>query len=99
MYIAKIQNWRKNKTVIYSGKLMHFVPEDGIYTYFRYNDDEKVMVILNKNDEAKKLSTKRFSEVMGNCKNGFDIISSKEISSLFEIIIPSKAAMVIELQQ
>ncbi len=98
-YIAKIQNWRKNKTVIHSGKLMHFVPEDGIYVYYRYNDDETVMVILNKNDEAKKLSTKRFSEVMGNCKKGFDVTGSKEISNLSEINIPPKTTMVIELQR
>lgn len=98
-YIAKIQNWRKNKTVIHSGKLMHFVPEDGLYTYFRYNDDEAVMVVLNKNSEAKKLSTKRFSEMMGSYKKGYDVVSSKEISTISEINIAPKTAMVIELQR
>ncbi len=49
-YVSKIQNWRKNKTVIHTGRLMHFAPQDGVYTYFRYNDNETVMVVLNKNE-------------------------------------------------
>jgi hypothetical protein len=33
---------------------MHFVPEDGIYSFFRYNENEAVMVVLNKNSEEKR---------------------------------------------
>ncbi|MBK6284691.1 MAG: cyclomaltodextrinase C-terminal domain-containing protein [Draconibacterium sp.] len=33
---------------------MHFVPDDGVYTYFRYNNEEVVMVMLNKNETEKK---------------------------------------------
>lgn len=98
-YISKIQNWRKNKAVIHNGKLMHFVPEDGVYTYFRYNNDEVVMVLLNKNDTEKKVDTKRFSEITNAYKKGKEIITSKEISDISEIIIPAKTAMIIELRK
>jgi neopullulanase len=98
-YISKIQNWRKNKPVIHNGKLMHFVPEDGVYTYFRYNNDETVMVMLNKNETVKKVDTKRFSEIINGYKTGKEIIASKEISNISEIIIPAKTAMIIELQK
>ena len=98
-YVAKIQNWRKNKTVIHNGKLMHFVPEDGVYVYFRYNNDEVVMVMLNRNETVKKVDTKRFAEITNGYKNGKEIITSKEISNIFEIIIPAKTAMIIELQK
>ncbi len=98
-YVAKIQNWRKNKPVIHSGKLMHFVPEDGIYVYFRYNADEVVMIILNKNETEKKVATKRFSEITKGHQKGKEIITSKDISKLSEINIPAKTAMIIELQK
>ena len=98
-YISKIQNWRKTKTVIHSGKLMHFVPEDGVYTYFRYNNDEAVMVMLNKNETEKTVDTKRFSEIMDGYKLGREIITSKEISSVLEVKIPAKTAMIIELMK
>lgn len=98
-YVAKIQNWRKNKTVIHNGQLMHFVPEDGVYVYYRYNNDEVVMVMLNRNETVKKVDTKRFSEITNGYKNGKEIITSKEISNISEIIIPAKTAMIIELQK
>jgi glycosidase len=96
-YVWKIANWRKNKEVIHSGKLKHFVPQDGMYVYFRYNKKETVMVILNKNKTEVNLPTKRFSEVIGNFSSGKDIISGKEISIIDEIKVPALSAMIIEL--
>lgn len=96
-YLSTIQNWRKNKEIIHHGKLMHFVPEDGIYTYFRYNEDETVMVILNKNNEEKTLSTGRFSEMLKGYSSGKEIITSTSVANLSEIKVPAKAAMIIEL--
>ena len=98
-YISKIQNWRKNKPVIHTGKLMHFAPQDGIYTYFRYNNDEAVMVMLNKNETEKNISGNRFSEITKGYKSGREIITSKEISNLSEIKIPAKTTMIVELQK
>lgn len=98
-YTQKLLNWRKTKEVIHTGKLMHFVPENGVYTYFRYNVSEVVMVMLNNGDTEKKVDTNRFSEITKGYKKGKEIITSKEISNISEITIPAKTAMVIELQK
>ena len=98
-YISKIQNWRKNKQVIHNGRLMHFVPEDGVYTYFRYNNDEAVMVMLNNNETEKSVGTKRFAEILNGYQSGKEIIKSQEMPSLSEIKIPAKTAMIIELMR
>jgi glycosidase len=97
-YLRTIQNWRKNKTVIHNGRLIHFVPDDGVYVYFRTNDDETVMVILNKNAEEKQLQTARFKEVMGGFTKGKEIITSRELPDLSTITVPAETAMIIELQ-
>ncbi|MGM0619536.1 MAG: glycoside hydrolase family 13 protein [Bacteroidota bacterium] len=97
-YLSTIQNWRKSKEVIHHGKLMHFVPEEGIYTYFRYNENETVMVVLNKNREEKMLSTERFKEIIEGYSSGKEIITSAIISDLSEIKVPAKAAMIIDLK-
>ncbi len=98
-YLSKIQNWRKNKSVIHNGKLMHFVPQDGVYTYFRYNNDEAVMVLLNKNETEKTVSTSRFSEIINRYKSGKEIIMGKLIEDISEIKIPAKTALIVELQK
>lgn len=98
-YISIVQNWRKNATAIHKGKLMHFVPEEATYTYFRYTDDEAVMVILNKNTEAKTIKTGRFEEVISCYTSGKEIISGKEIYDISEVTIPAKSAVIIELRK
>lgn len=97
-YIRTIQQWRKSKAVIHHGRLVHFVPENGVYVYFRTDEKETVMVILNKNKEQKELNTNRFGEVMGNFAKGYEIITGKAIDGLEEIKVPAMAAMIIELQ-
>lgn len=96
-YIRTIQTWRKNSEVIHSGRLVHFVPENGMYVYFRILGDQTVMVVLNKNTDAKSLSTARFSEVMHGYSSGKEIISSKSLSNLSTIDVPAQSAMIIEL--
>ena len=96
-YFKTILNWRKNKELIHSGKLMHFVPQDGMYVYFRYNDDEAVMVILNKNKTNKLLNTSRFAERIGGFSSGKEIISSSAVPDISAFMVPAKSAMIIEL--
>ncbi|WP_339736435.1 glycoside hydrolase family 13 protein [uncultured Sunxiuqinia sp.] len=98
-YLRAIQNWRKEKEVIHAGKLMHFVPEDGMYVYFRYNENEVVMVVLNKNEDEQVLETSRFQEVMEGFTSGMEIIHSKEIKDLSSIAVPARSAMIIELSK
>lgn len=98
-FVKNILNWRKDATVVHSGELMHFLPEDGIYVVFRYTHDEAVMLVLNNNNEAdKELKTARFNERFKGYTKGKDIISGKELESLGTIQIPAKSAMIIELE-
>ncbi len=96
-YISTILNWRKNCQVIHHGKLMHFVPQDGIYVYFRYNENESVMVVLNKNQEMKNIDTSRFHERISGYKTGKEIISGKQLSDISKITVPARSAVIVEL--
>ncbi len=98
-YLTRIQNWRKNCTTIHNGKLMHFAPENGVYVYFRYTGNESVMVILNKNEEEKQLTTQRFAERLDGFAGGTEVITSTKISDITNIKVPAKSAMIIELQK
>jgi len=98
-YVSTIQNWRKNATMVHKGKLMHFVPENGTYTYFRYTDDAAVMVVLNKNLEEKSIDTSRFKEVMKGYKSGKEIISGTQLTDISKITIPARSAVIVELSK
>jgi len=97
--MSKLLNWRKNNEVIHTGNLKHFIPENGIYVYFRYNSENAVMVILNNNDKSKTIDTKRFNECLANYNSGSEIITDKELLDISTISIGKKSAMIIELKK
>lgn len=97
-FLSKILNWRKDKKLIHTGDLIHFEPMQGVYTYFRYNDEEKVMVILNKNKEDYNLRLDRFREMLKGVKGGVDVIDQIEFDFENEAIpLSPKRAYIIEL--
>jgi glycosidase len=97
-YTSKLFNWRKNKDVVHFGKTTHYIPENNMYVYFRHNDTETVMVIINNSDQTQSLKTNRFQENIKNFKTGKDVISGKSVDIAAEIIIEPKIAFVLELK-
>jgi hypothetical protein len=39
------------------------LPNDGVYCFFRYTENQTVMVVVNSNDKAKNLNLERFNEM------------------------------------
>jgi len=98
-YLKNLLSWRKSKEVIHSGKLKQFVPQDGVYVYFRYNDRETVMVAMNNNEkETKTLKPGIYDEFLKKYNSGKEIISGKEIKDLTSISVEPKSALIIELK-
>jgi len=97
-FTSKLLNWRKGKDVIHDGKLIHYIPENDIYVYFRYNDKESIMVILNNNDTDQELKTDRFSQCLKNYTQGTDVINGNLYQLTSTITLPKKSALILELK-
>jgi len=91
--------WRKDKTVVHTGKLMHYEPRDGVYVYFRYNDSETVMVVFNKNKKETNLDLKRFEHNIGKYKNAKEVFSKKDVSLENGLSLPAKSVMIFEMSK
>lgn len=98
-FTKKLLNWRKQAKVIHEGKYLHFIPYDNLYVYFRYTDDESVMVVINNSDKTRTLDWQRFKEGTDSYKRGKDIISEQEIVIGEELEIQPKSSMIIELRK
>ncbi|WP_041989982.1 glycoside hydrolase family 13 protein [Capnocytophaga cynodegmi] len=97
-FTAKIFNWRKEKPVIHYGKTKQYLPNNEVYVYFRYNQQEAVMTILNNNKEKQNIDLSRFAESLKGYTNGKDIISGKELQLQKSLEIEGKTPMIIELK-
>jgi neopullulanase len=91
-------NWRKSASAIHRGKLTQFAPEGRTYTYFRHDDRQKVMVVINKAPEAQPLDVTRFAEAIGDATRGVDVVTGEEylLNETFEV--PANAALILELR-
>jgi glycosidase len=96
-YMKQLLNWRKNNPVIWNGQLKHFAPFDGIYVYFRFDPDQTVMVVLNKNNREKELDMKRFAEATRGKTLATDVISGSR-TALSGLKVPPRSALVFRLQ-
>lgn len=97
-FTQKLLNWRKGMDVIHTGRTKNFVPQNNIFVYFRYNEKESVMVILNNNEADQTIDVKHFAESLKGFSKGKDVISGREFSVNENFKIPAKSSMVIELK-
>ena len=98
-YMKVLLNWRKGNKAVQEGKLTHFIPENGIYVYFRTLLNQSVMVILNNNKESVKVNTERYNEMLDGYKKGVDAVTGATIKKLDKIDIDGKSARIIELSK
>ncbi|RXM53427.1 MULTISPECIES: glycoside hydrolase family 13 protein [unclassified Chryseobacterium] len=98
-FTQKLLNWRKGKEVIHTGKTKNFVPKDGVFTYFRYNDKESVMVIINNNKKDQTLDLQYFEESLKGFSNGKEVISGKEFPLQNILTVPARTPLIIELKK
>lgn len=97
-WTKKLSNFRKNSTAITTGKMFQYVPEDGVYVYFRKDERQTVMCIMNSNDNQYDLKLDRFKETMGQAVTGKEVPTGKQISLEGQVAVPAKYVMVLDLE-
>jgi glycosidase len=97
-HIQKLLKWREKKGVIHHGKMMHFVPENNIYVYFRYDNDEKVMVVLSLNKKDISLDLKRFKELLPSSFIATEIISDTNMELSDSLHVPAFKSLILSLK-
>jgi len=98
-YMRNLLNWRKKSEAIHKGKLTHYSPTNGAYVYFRHNENDKVMIVLNKSDKTVEIEPDDYSTMLSTedkSRPVFDVISNKKLILNETINIPSKSALVIQ---
>jgi glycosidase len=96
-YVKNLANFRKNSSALKTGKTMQFVPENGVYVYFRYTDKQTVMCIANSNDQAATIDLARFKERMNGFTKAFDAATGATFNLEPTLTLGEKYVLVLEL--
>lgn len=98
-FSKKLFNWRKSASEIHTGKLLHYLPENNVYVYFRYSENgSRTMVVLNNNTTAQTLNLERFEEGLAGHTSGENILTNKMVDLTSTLSIAAKTPMVLELK-
>lgn len=95
-HLSTLANFRKTSTAIGEGKLMQYLPENGLYTYFRYSPQQTVMVITHTGKDPVTVKMSRFAERT----TGFTQIrniQTGEVKPLADFVVQPKESWVMEL--
>jgi glycosidase len=63
-YISALAQFRKSHPAVHSGKTTQYVPIDGLYVYFRWNEAETIMVMVNTADEPRETPASKYAEFL-----------------------------------
>lgn len=105
--LSETQKWAQNRirTLLqlrqrhpqwFTGKLTHYTPQDGVYVYFRHAQEgaeDKLMVVLNKNDKDTALDLARF-ETMLNGQSTIQRMNGEKQKLPATLTVPASAASV-----
>ena len=98
-FLKKLANYRKSTPALHSGKLMQYLPQNGTYVYFRYNDTATVMVATNQTDKPATLDMVRFNERTQGFTKAKNVLTGEVIGDLKTVQLPAKTALVLELMK
>ncbi len=97
-HISTLANFRKKSSAITKGRFMQYVPEDGVYVYFRYDDKQTVMIVMNTAKTEKKIDVEKYRERIEGFSKMKSILTDK-ITSLKEFSVIAYGSVVYELMK
>ena len=95
--MKSLLNWRKGNKTIHEGKMIHYVPREGTYVYFRYSDGKKVMVVLNKNGKDSSLDLARFHEMLSGVVQGKNVLNNTSVDLTKPLALKAMTPVIIEI--
>jgi len=97
-FLRTLLNWRKGADVIHSGGLMQYSPMRSVYAYFRYDNDDTVMVVFNRGDDEVELDLARFSERLHDSASAVDVLSGESYDLSSSLSLEPRSVLLLEVE-
>lgn len=98
-YLRTFTRYRLSSSALRTGKMMQFVPEDGVYVYFRYDKNQTVMIVMNQNDGEKSINLSRFAERINGFTKAFNVATGVTFDLGETLTVGGKYTLVMELKK
>jgi neopullulanase len=96
--IHALANYRKTSSAITTGKMMQYLPDDGLYVYFRYDAKQTVMTVMNTSKKDKTVSFGKYDERTKGFTQYTNVVT-KQKAEMKDFTVGSYQAVVLELNK
>ena len=93
--VKQLGKYRLTSSALKTGKLMQYLPEDGVYVYFRYDAKQTVMCIMNTGNNNKIIDFKNYTERTNGFTKAVDVLNNKTYSN--QVPVAAKQMLVLQL--
>lgn len=94
-----LANFRRSSSALKTGNTTQYVPEGGLYVYFRYDSNQTVMCIMNTGNEEKQIDFSKYNERTQGFTKAKSVIGNQSYQTTEKITIPGNRMWVLELQK
>lgn len=98
-YTRSLFRWRKDKTVIHSGRTMHFLSRDNTYAYFRYDDSDAVFVFINNAPEPRCVPWSNYAEIAASLRDGRIVPTGETCTVDDSTVVAPQSALIVEFKR
>ena len=96
-YLRTLLQLRKQHSALRQGRMVHFAPKDNVYLYARIDNEQRIVVILNKGDEQ-HLELAPYAEILQGAKQAKNLLSGEMLRLNQTLAIGAEQAMILALQ-
>ncbi|WMS92206.1 glycoside hydrolase family 13 protein [Pseudoalteromonas sp. HL-AS1] len=93
--ISTLLNFRKSSPALEKGKLVHFTPQQGVYSYARISDEQTVLVFMNKNTKELTKNIEYMQEVIPKNTKALNLFTHKTQVLGNTVALPAMSATVL----
>lgn len=92
-----LANFRKGSGALKTGRLMHYIPEEGLYVYFRYNGSQTIMCIMNTSANKKIVDFSKYDELTKGLNNARNVLTGETFRTGEKLTIEGIEMWVLEM--
>lgn len=97
--VKTLGNFRKSSSALKTGKLMQYLPVDGLYVYFRYDKNQTVMCVMNTSDKPQQVDFSKYAERTAGFTKAANVLGTNVYNTAEAATVGGKTMWVLQLSK
>jgi len=94
-WLSRLLHWRQNNPLITKGRMVQFIPYNGVYVIARQYGGKTAMTVINGTTRPATLSVKRYEEIIGGASHVADVPTGETYDLSGDVQLKPRQALVL----